>query len=128
MGIRKTKRRIMKISQKMKGNMTHRISFSARLILLVVSICLISMGAIGYISYTQAKNMLMEANENRIEREIKVSRERAEYLKLSYINDLAKFESQLEYGIRAQSVEMLQDGLTAEFFESMKRDRFVRLM
>ena len=60
--------------------------------------------------------MLIEANENRIEREIKVSRERAEYLKLSYINNLDKFESQFEYGIRAQSVEMLQDGLKADFF------------
>ncbi|MBS4207030.1 methyl-accepting chemotaxis protein [Bacillus sp. FJAT-50079] len=116
MGIDRMKERIIKIGRSMKGKLIDRISFSTRLILLVVSICIISMGVIGYISYTQAKDMLMEANENRVEREIKVSRERAEYLKLSYVNDLEKFESQLEYGIRAQSVEMLQDGLAAEFF------------
>ncbi len=94
----------------------YRFSFGTRLLLLFLSILILSTGTIGYISYTQAKNMLIEANENRIEREIKVSRERAEYLKLSYINNLDKFESQFEYGIRAQSVEMLQDGLKADFF------------
>ena len=94
----------------------HRFSFGTRLLVLFLSILILSTGTIGYISYTQAKNMLIEANENRIEREIKVSRERAEYLKLSYINNLDKFESQFEYGIRAQSVEMLQDGLKADFF------------
>ena len=93
-----------------------RFSLSTRLLILVISILIISSGTIGLVSYHQAREMLMETSENRIEREIKVTRERAEYLKLSYINNLEQFNKQFEYGIRAQSVEMIQDGLNADFF------------
>ncbi|WP_227939238.1 hypothetical protein [Alkalihalobacillus deserti] len=64
-----------------------------------------------------AKDMLIVANEKRIEREIRVSQEMAQYLKLSYINDLEQFEKQFEYDIRAQAVELIQDGLNADFFQ-----------
>src|SRR5690606_40569690 len=76
-----------------------RFSLSTRLLILVLSILIISSGTIGFISYHQAREMLIETNENRIEREIKVTRERAEYLKLSYINDLEQFNnnSSMEY-------------------------------
>lgn len=94
----------------------HNVSFRTRLLIITLTILISSLGTIGYMSFTQAREMLIDANENRIEREIKVSRERAEYLKLSYINDVDMFESQLESGIRAQTVEMIQDGLQAEFF------------
>ncbi|WP_382352485.1 methyl-accepting chemotaxis protein [Lederbergia graminis] len=93
-----------------------RFSLSTRLLILVLSILIISSGTIGLVSYNQAKEMLIETNENRIEREIRVTKERAEYLKLSYINNIEQFNKQFEYGIRAQSVEMIQDGLNADFF------------
>lgn len=92
------------------------MSFSSRLLILVLGILVISTGVSGYVSYTEAKKMLVETNENRIIREIKVSQERAEYLKLSYIHDVDQYEKQFQYGIRAQTVEMLQEGLNADFF------------
>ena len=66
-----------------KKHFLYRFSFSVRLLLLVLSMLIVSTGIIGYVSYTQAKDMLVRANVNRIKREIEVSRERAEYLKLS---------------------------------------------
>ncbi|MBS4219388.1 methyl-accepting chemotaxis protein [Bacillus sp. FJAT-49711] len=115
-----TKQRESNISSPVKRSdkwIFARLSFSTRLLLLVLSIIVLLTGATSYISYAQATRMLIETNENRVEREIKVSRERAEYLKLSYINDAEKFEKQMQYGIRAQSVEMIQDGLNADFFQ-----------
>lgn len=94
----------------------HRFSFQTRLLLLFVTLLMLSIGSIGYISYSKAKDLLIDANEKRIAREIKVSQEMTESLKRSHVNDLDQFEEQLEYVIRGQSVEMLQDGLRADFF------------
>ncbi|WP_062108746.1 methyl-accepting chemotaxis protein [Bacillus niameyensis] len=100
-----------------KKTLFGHVSFSTRLLVLIIGTLILSIVTTGLITFNQAEEMLITANENRIEREIKVSRERAEYLKLSYISNPEKFEQQFEYGIRAQSVELIQDGLNAEFFQ-----------
>lgn len=98
-------------------HLLHKFSFSTRLVFIFLMILIITTGISSYVSYFQAKEMLMDANVKRIEREIKVSQEMAEYLKRSYVNDLEKFYDHFEYGIRAQAVEMIQDGLKANFFQ-----------
>lgn len=95
----------------------YRFSLRTRLLFLFLTLLMLSIGTIGYISYTKAEEILVDANEKRIAREIKVSQEMAESLKRLHVTDQAAFEAQLNYVIRAQSVEMLRDGLRADFFQ-----------
>ncbi|HEY4552243.1 MAG TPA: methyl-accepting chemotaxis protein [Bacillaceae bacterium] len=99
-----------------ESRILYRLSFSSRLLLLTFGLFILVTGIIGYLSYTHAREILMESNENRIKREIHVTRERAEYLKLSYIHNEEMFKKQFVSGIRTQAVSMQQDGLTADFF------------
>ncbi|WP_240378154.1 methyl-accepting chemotaxis protein [Bacillus piscicola] len=112
----KGKKRRLRTLEEAENHPLHRLSLQARLLIIIVTVVVLSSGTIGYISYSKAEEMLIEANEKRFEREIQVSKERAEYLKLSYIHDLERFDKQFEYGIRAQAVGLIKDGLRADFF------------
>lgn len=93
-----------------------RISLKTRLLIITFLLFIVSTGTIGYVTYQQAKDIIVTTNEKRLEREVKVVKEMAEYLKLSYVNDEARFNKQFEYGVRTQAVELFQEGLYADFF------------
>ena len=102
--------------EKIEKHPLHRLSLRARFLLSILSVVVLSTGTIAYFSYSIAEDMLLQANEDRLKREVQISKERAEYLKLSYVNDLEQFEKQINYGIRAQAAELTSDGLHANFF------------
>ncbi|WP_078428827.1 methyl-accepting chemotaxis protein [Alkalihalobacterium alkalinitrilicum] len=113
--MKKKKREKLKDIQK-KEPFLQKFSLRTRLLIIFLTVIVISTGLIGLISYHQAKELIIVTNENRLKREIKVVKEMAEYLKLSYISDEERFNKQFEYGVRGQAVELIQEGLNGDFF------------
>ncbi|GGM31432.1 hypothetical protein GCM10011351_17000 [Paraliobacillus quinghaiensis] len=93
-----------------------KLSLSARLCILFVSLLVITIAIIGYSSYMKAKDMTMNSIENRLVRETELMGYIAENLKFVYVSDDEYFMQQLEENVRSQQKKLASDGIESEFF------------
>lgn len=70
----------------------------------------------GYSSYYQAKDIALDSNTQRLEREVQLMGYIAENLHFLYVSDPDYFEQQLNANIRTQQSQLDRDGVESEFF------------
>ncbi|MGM8213189.1 methyl-accepting chemotaxis protein [Virgibacillus sp. W0430] len=93
-----------------------KISLRTRLVILFISLTVLSITAVGTISYTNAKNITVETIENRLVNETNVMRHIAENLHFLYVSDEDYFMQQLNSKIRLQQEQLESEGIASEFF------------
>lgn len=69
----------------------------------------------GYSSYYQAKDIALDSNTQRLEREVQLMGYIAENLHFLYVSDPDYFEQQLNANIRTQQSQLDRDGVESEF-------------
>lgn len=92
------------------------LTLQKRLLISMLLLLIVGVGLVGWFSYQQARETTVSIIEDRLNRETQTTAEMAEYLMRSYVADREKFEKEFEYGVRTQSVELMQDGLEGTFF------------
>jgi methyl-accepting chemotaxis protein len=93
-----------------------KISLQNRLLLLFLSFLVTSTGIVGYVSYHKAEKTTTEIIENRLNREVNTMYEIAQNLMYIYVGKEDKFLLKINGSIRKQQAELVQDGLSADFF------------
>lgn len=99
-----------------------KISLQARLLLLVLTLLIVSINTVGFVSYSKSKETTMTIIENRLEREVNTMYEIAQNLMSIYIGDEKKFLNKFNQSIKKQDSELIQDGLTGDFFLFTEND------
>jgi methyl-accepting chemotaxis protein len=92
------------------------VSLQKRLLILFLSLIIIFTGIVGYVSYHKAENTTMKIIENRLDREVNTMYEIAQNLMYIYVGKEDKFLLKVNDSIRKQQAELVQDGLSADFF------------
>jgi methyl-accepting chemotaxis protein len=93
-----------------------KISLQSRLLILFLSFLIVSIGIVGYVSYQKAENTTRKIIENRLDREVNTMYEIAQNLMYIYVGKEEQFLHKLNSSIRKQQAELVQDGLSADFF------------
>ncbi|WP_404443604.1 methyl-accepting chemotaxis protein [Sutcliffiella horikoshii] len=112
-------RQLVSNKQRMTEKVQHfagKINLGTRLFILFITLMLVSISAVGLVSYTKSKEMTINSIENRLVREVELMSYIAENLKFTYISDDAYFMQQLEVNIRSQRDTLKEDGIMSEFF------------
>ncbi len=93
-----------------------KISLQSRLLILFLSFLIVSIGIVGYVSYQKAENTTRKIIENRLDREVNTMYEIAQNLMYIYVGKEDQFLHKFNSSIRKQQAELVQDGLSADFF------------
>ncbi len=88
----------------------------SRLLLTFILLISLTTGIIGYVSYERSSTMSKQFVEQRLIREAASIGEMGEFLKLSYPQNDSVFFQELEFKIINQSIELMADGLSADYF------------
>jgi methyl-accepting chemotaxis protein len=99
-----------------------KVSLQSRLLILFLSVLIISISIVGYVSYQKAEITTMKIIENRLDREVNTMYEIAQNLMYIYVGKEDKFLHKLNSSIRKQQAELIQDGLSADFFLITKNE------
>ncbi|OEH93740.1 hypothetical protein BFG57_11895 [Bacillus solimangrovi] len=101
----------------MREKLLVNISLQQRLFILFITLLVVSLSTVGYVSYSKSKTLTMKIIENRLEREVDTTAEIAGNLMFAYAGDIEEFEKRLNRRvIQTQSSQLIQDGLKADFF------------
>lgn len=92
------------------------LSLKTRLLLMIIIIQLITVTAIGFLSFYKSKETTMKLTENRLEREVLTVYEIAQNLMLLYVGKEDQFEKKIKQIIKQQDAELAQDGLDGYYF------------
>jgi methyl-accepting chemotaxis protein len=85
--------------------------------MLVLVLLIASISVVGFTSYVKAKETTMDIIEDRLQREVNTTGEIAENLMFAYLGDEEEFIERFNKVVLTnQSSELIQDGLSAEFF------------
>jgi methyl-accepting chemotaxis protein len=94
-----------------------KISLQTRLLILVLSLLIASIAAVGYTSYVKSKTATMNIIEDRLQREVNTTDEIAGNLMFAYLGKEEEFLERFNKVVLTnQSSELIQDGLSADFF------------
>ncbi|MHC0037665.1 methyl-accepting chemotaxis protein [Pseudoneobacillus sp. C159] len=93
-----------------------KFSLQTRLLILFISLLLVSVSAVGYISFSMSKETTKVLVEQRLEKEVKTIYDIAKSLMLVYIGDEEQFNKKMDQVIKSQNANLAQDNLNAEFF------------
>jgi methyl-accepting chemotaxis protein len=99
----------------LKGFLT-RVSLQARLLILFISLLLVSVSAVGYISFTMSKETTKDLVEQRLVKEVETIYDIAKNLMLVYVGKEDQFEKKMDQVIKSQNASLAQDNLSAQFF------------
>lgn len=91
-------------------------SLRTRLLIPFLILLAASVVTAGYSSYYQAKDIALDSNTQRLEREVQLMGYIAENLHFLYVSDPDYFEQQLNANIRTQQSQLDRDGVESEFF------------
>lgn len=91
-------------------------SLRTRLLIPFLILLAASVVTAGYSSYYQAKDIALDSNTQRLEREVQLMGYIAENLHFLYVSDPDYFEQQLNANIRTQQSQLDKDGVESEFF------------
>lgn len=90
-------------------------SLRTRLLIPFLILLTASVVTAGYSSYYQAKDIALDSNTQRLEREVQLMGYIAENLHFLYVSDPDYFEQQLNANIRTQQSQLDRDGVESEF-------------
>jgi methyl-accepting chemotaxis protein len=93
-----------------------RVSLQARLLILFISLLLVSVSAVGYISFTMSKETTKDLVEQRLVKEVETIYDIAKNLMLVYVGKEDQFEKKMDQVIKSQNASLAQDNLSAQFF------------
>ncbi|MGG4490022.1 methyl-accepting chemotaxis protein [Metabacillus idriensis] len=94
-----------------------KITLQSRLLILVLTLLIASITAVGYTSYVKSKKATMDIIEDRLQREVNTTGEIAGNLMFAYPGEEEEFLKRFNKVVLAnQSSELIQDGLSADFF------------
>ena len=97
-------------------NALEDFTLGARLLTIVISIFILSIGVVGISSYFNTKNFALDTIENRLVREAEVMAYISENLKFLYISEESYFQQQLEINIRYQQNKLKEEGIESNYF------------
>lgn len=92
------------------------LSLRNRLLIVFITLLTISIIAVGFSSYTIAKNNIMKSMEDRLYSEAGLMSEIASHLQFMYVSDEDYFRQQLQASIRNQKEKLADDGITSDYF------------
>lgn len=94
-----------------------KISLQTRLLILVLSLLIASIVAVGCTSYVKSKAATMDMVEDRLQREVNTTGEIAGNLMIAYLGEEEEFLKRFDKVVLTnQASELIQDGLSADFF------------
>jgi len=93
-----------------------KFSLQTRLLVLILSLLLITITIVGYISYEKSKETTINIMEQRLTKEVKSIYDIAQNIMLIYVGKEEKFNAKIEQVIRSQDAELAQDGLKGSYF------------
>ncbi|MFB1080656.1 methyl-accepting chemotaxis protein [Jeotgalibacillus sp. JSM ZJ347] len=93
-----------------------KINLGSRVIMLVLSICMISTVYIGWTGYQTAKSSAETLMEDRLTREASIANELIKNAKLTYPSDENKFNDQVQRIVNQQAAALGQDGLNGKIY------------
>ncbi|UOK57053.1 hypothetical protein MGI18_20515 [Bacillus sp. OVS6] len=105
------------IKLKVTEPLLSKISLQTRLLILVLSLLIASVVAVGYTSYVKSEAATMNIIEDRLQREVNTTGEIAGNLMFAYLGEDEEFLERFNKVVLTnQSSELIQDGLSADFF------------
>jgi methyl-accepting chemotaxis protein len=105
------------IKLKVTEPLLSKISLQTRLLILVLSLLIASIVAVGYTSYVKSEAATMNIIEDRLQREVNTTGEIAGNLMFAYLGEEEEFLERFNKVVLTnQSSELIQDGLSADFF------------
>ncbi|WP_238533146.1 methyl-accepting chemotaxis protein [Bacillus methanolicus] len=93
-----------------------KITLQARLLILILSLLLLTVSSVAYISFMKSKQTTILLMEQRLEREVKTVYAIAQNLMMIYVGDEEKFFKRMNQVIKGQDSELAKDGLKGEYF------------
>lgn len=105
----------VKVEKKEKSILL-KISLQKRLLLIVLSLFVIAISVVGYISYTKAKNTTMSMIEFRLEREVDVIAQTAQSLTILHSGDEEEINHNFEANVRKMRHSLLSSGIKSDFY------------
>nr|WP_257987842.1 methyl-accepting chemotaxis protein [Bacillus sp. V33-4] len=98
------------------GGMLSRLSLQARLLAIILSLLLVTISSIAYISFVKSKETTVQLMEQRLEKEAATISEMAKNLMLIYVGKEEKFSEKMDQVIKSQDADMAQDDLKGDYF------------
>jgi methyl-accepting chemotaxis protein len=92
------------------------LSIQQRLILLMVSLLILTVSSVAYVSINKSKDMAVELMHQRLKKEAKTIYIMAQNTMLTYVGREDKFQSKMEQIVREQDADLSKDGIKADFF------------
>lgn len=93
-----------------------RFSLQSRILILMLSLLLLTVSAVAFISYNKSKENAIQFMEQRMTQEVRTIYDLAQNLMLIYVGDQEKFNAKMEQVIKRQDAELAKDGLQGNFF------------
>jgi methyl-accepting chemotaxis protein len=93
-----------------------KLTLQIRLLLVILSLLLITVSAVSYISYVKSKETAIHLMEQRLDREVMTIYDLAQNLMLLYVGNNEKFLDKMDSLIKRQEAGLAKDGLNGEYF------------
>lgn len=97
-------------------DMLKKFSLQTRLLVLILSLLLLTVSAVAFISYGKSKETTINLMEQRLIKEVKSIYDIAQNLMLIYVGEEKKFTKKMNQVIKSQDAELSQDGLKGNYF------------
>ncbi|KAB2338532.1 methyl-accepting chemotaxis protein [Cytobacillus depressus] len=93
-----------------------KITLQTRLLVLILSLLLLIVSTVGYISYGKTKEKVQSLIEQRLMKEVTTIYDLSQNLMLIYVGNEDKYFTKMNQVIKRQDSELAQDGLSGHFF------------
>ncbi|MEQ6377713.1 methyl-accepting chemotaxis protein [Bacillaceae bacterium S4-13-56] len=93
-----------------------KLGLQGRLLILVLSLLLVTISSVGYISYTKAKEATMNLIEFRLEREVEIISQAAQNLSIMSVGNQSEFNRSFEQEVQKMRHSLVASGIKADFF------------
>ncbi|MFO1443451.1 HAMP domain-containing protein [Bacillus sp. Bva_UNVM-123] len=107
---------LLQNTQEKTHHLLSKFSLQTRLLVLILSLLLLSVSAVAYISYGKSKETTIKIMEQRLTKEVKSIYDIAQNLMLIYVGKEEKFNGRVEQVIKSQDAQLAQDGLKGSYF------------
>jgi methyl-accepting chemotaxis protein len=93
-----------------------KLSLQSRLLILILSLLIVTVASVAYISYMISKDSTKQFMEQRLEKDVQSIYDMAQNLMLIYVGNEKQFDKQMNQVIRKLDSELAQDGLKSDYF------------
>lgn len=109
-------------TQKKTRHLLGKFSLQTRLLFLILSLLLLTVSIVGYISYGKSKETTIKLMEQRLKKEVYTIYDIAQNLMLIYVGEEEKFNKKVEQIVKSQDAQLAQDGLKGSYFLVTKNE------